>query len=170
MNGASSEYRVKYYRSTHPGVMTLSFLLIAYVISRIAANYTIPQDEKWMVDCAVGLFVLGSGFFAIKWMHSVRFTAQEIVFYRLGMVYRRIPWGDIIQAGIAKEYNADKHTLVLTPTGCPKYGEQYRTTTHYVEKHRWKLILLDATKDNQEAVRRFYGEIEYEPGPRKWTG
>ena len=71
MNAAPAEYKVKYYRSTHPGVMTLSFLLIAYVISRIAANYTIPHDEKWMVDCAIGLFVLGSGFFAIKWTPSV---------------------------------------------------------------------------------------------------
>ena len=44
MNAAPPEYKVKYYRSTHPGVMTLSFLLIAYVISRIAANYTIPHD------------------------------------------------------------------------------------------------------------------------------
>ena len=100
-------------------------------------------------------------------MDTVRFTAEEIVFCRLGMVYRRIPWRDIVQVGIAKEYKADKHTLVLTPSTCPKYGEQYSTTTHYVEKHRWKLILLDATKVNQEAVRRFYGEIEYEPGPRK---
>ncbi|MBQ7230309.1 MAG: hypothetical protein IJX04_05365 [Oscillospiraceae bacterium] len=167
MNAAQAEYKVKYHRSTHPCVMTLSFLLIAYVISRIAANYTIPQDEIWMVDCTIGMFVLGAGFFAIKWMHAVRFTAQEIVFYRLGMVYQRILWRDIVQVGIAKEYNADKHTLVLTPSACPKYGEQYNTTTQYVEKHRWKLILLDATKENQEAVRRFYGEIEYEPGPRK---
>ena len=167
MNAVETEYKVTHYRSTHPCVMTLSFLLIAYVISRIAANYTIPQDEKWMVDCAIGLFVLGAGFFAIKWMHTVRFTAEEIVFYRLGIFYRRIPWRNIVQAGIAKEYKADKHTLVLTHSGCPKYGEQYSTTTQYVEKHRWKLILLDATKENQEAVRRFYGEIEYAPGPRK---
>ena len=63
MEESVKEYRVKYYRSTHPCVMTLSFLLIAYVISRIAAHYTIPHDEKWMVDCAIGLFVLGAGFF-----------------------------------------------------------------------------------------------------------
>ena len=163
MEESTKEYRVKYYRSTHPCVMTLSFTLIAFVITRIAANYTIPHDEKWMVYCAIGLFVLGAGFFAIKWMYSVRFTAEEIVFYRLGLNYRRILWSDIVQVGIAKEYNADKHTLVLTPSGCPKYSEQYRTTTHYVEKHRWKLILLDATKENQEAVRRFYGELEYDP-------
>ena len=91
MNAAPTEYKVKYHRSTHPCVMTLSFLLIAYVIARIAANYTIPQDEKWMADCTIGMFVLGAGFFTIKWMHTVRFTAEEIVFCRLGMVYRRGP-------------------------------------------------------------------------------
>lgn len=168
MEENTEEYKVKYYRSTHPCVMTLSFLLLAYVISRIAAHYTIPHDEKWMVYCAIGIFVLGAGFFAIKWMHSVRFTAAEIVFYRLGRVYRRLPWSDIIQVGLAKEYNADKLTLVLTPSSCPKYEDQYRTTTHYVEKHRWKLVLLDATKENKEAVQRFYGELEYEPGSHNW--
>ena len=63
MEESTKEYRVKYYRSTHPCVMTLSFTLIAFVITRIAANYTIPHDENWMVYCAIGLFVLGAGFF-----------------------------------------------------------------------------------------------------------
>lgn len=142
--------------------MTVSFLLIAFGIFIFCENQVIPPDEKWMVYCAIGIFLAGSAFYAIKWMHSIRFTTEEIIFFRLGIVYRRIPWSQIIQAGVAKEYKASKLTLVLTPANCPKYDTQDRTTTHYVETHRWKLILLDATKDNKEAVRRFYGQFEYE--------
>ena len=162
MNDSSKEHQVSYYLSTHPCVMVVSFLLIAFIIFRFCENQAIPPDEKWKVDCAIGIFIAGAAFYAIKWMHSVRFTIEEIVFYRLGIVYRRIPWNQIIQAGIAKEYKAAKLTIVLTPANCPKYDSQYSTTTHYVEKHRWKLILLDATKDNKEAVHRFYGEFGYE--------
>ena len=146
--------------------MSVSFMLIAIVISRIFQNYPFTPSEKWKEYFTIGLFIVGSGFYAIKWMHSVRFTDEEIIFYRLGIAYRKLPWSEIIQTGLAKEYKADKLTLVLTPSNCPLYDEQYSTTTHYVEKHRWQLILLDATKDNKEAVRRFYGEIEYEPGCR----
>ena len=146
--------------------MIISFLLIAFAIFRFCENQPIPSDEKWMVSCSIGIFLAGSAFYAIKWMHTVQFAAEEIIFRRLGIIYRRIPWSEIIQAGLAKEYKADKLTLVLTPSNCPKYGEEYVTTTHYVEKHRLKLILLDATKENQAAVCRFYGELEYEPGNR----
>ena len=162
MNNSKQEYKVSYYWSTHPCVMIVSFLLIAFGIFRFCENQIIPRDEKWMVYCAIGIFVAGSVFYAFKWMHSVRFTTEEIVFCRLGIVYRRIPWSKIIQAGIAKEYKANKLTIVLTPVNCPKYDTQYHTTTHYVEKHRRKLILLDATKDNKEAIHRFYGKLEYE--------
>ena len=142
--------------------MIVSFLLIAFGIFRFCENQIIPRDEKWMVYCAIGIFVACAVFYAFKWMHSVRFTTEEIVFCRLGIVYRRIPWSKIIQAGIAKEYKASKLTIVLTPVNCPKYNTKYHTTTQYVENHRWKLILLDATKENKEAIHRFYGEFEYE--------
>ena len=170
MKDAAQQFKVTYYRSTHPCTMILCFQLIAFVIYRIADHYPISPDEKWMVYCAIGLFVLGSGYYAIKWMHSIRFTTEEIIFYRLGTVYRRILWTEIVQAGLVKEYKADKLTIVLTPSNCPKYDSQYITTTHYVEKHRWKLILLDATKDNKTAVRQFYGDLEYEAPHHKGNG
>ena len=84
--------------------MIVSFLLIAFCIFRFCENQIIPRNEKWMVYCAIGIFLAGSVFYAFKWMHSVRFTTEEIVFCRLGIIYRRIPWNTIIQAGIAKEY------------------------------------------------------------------
>lgn len=42
MKDIPQEYRVTYYKSTHPCVKVLSFLLIAFIISRIVDHHPIP--------------------------------------------------------------------------------------------------------------------------------
>lgn len=153
--------KATFYPSTHPGVMTISFLLISGLLGYLLHTYADGSIEPWQAWFACVLFWIGAAFFAIKWMHSAQFTKEGIIFYRLGKEYRRILWNDVVQVGLAKEYKASKLTLVITPSGCPKYEDTSWSTTAYVEHYRRKLILLDGTKENQNAVQLLYGEFSY---------
>lgn len=161
MNTQSNIRKVTYYPSTHPGVMTISFMLISALLLYLIKKFADSSVESWQGYFACSLFWIGAAFYAIRWMHTAYFTSEGIVFFRLGKEYRRVPWNSIIQIGLAKEYKATKLTLVITPFGCPIYDDYTQTTTSYVERHRRDLILLDGTKQNLDAVHIFYGELSY---------
>lgn len=151
-----------HYSATHPGVMTCSFLIISGLLGFLFHRYQDASIEPWQALFVCLLFDIGTVFYALKWMHTIRFTQEGLIFCRLGYEYRKIRWDQVIQVGVAKEYKASRLTLVLTPENIPLYDSSYSTTTIYVEKYRRKLILLDATKDNLATVRQLYGEFDYE--------
>lgn len=161
MNTRSASQKATYYPSTHPGVMTVSFLLISGLLAYLFHMYADDSIQIWQAYFACSLFWIGAAFYAMKWMHTVKFTSEGIIFSRIGKEYRRILWSDVVQVGLAKEYKASKLTLVITPACCPKYEDHTWSTTAYVEHYRRKLILLDGTKENQNAVQLFYGELSY---------
>lgn len=161
MNNQSNIRKVTYYPSTHPGVMTISFILISAMLLYLIKKYGDGSVEPWQGYFACSLFWIGAAFYAIKWIHTAYFTSEGIVFFRLGKEYRRVPWNSIIQVGLAKEYKASKLTLVITPAGCPIYDDYTQTTTSYVEHNRRGLILFDGTKENINAVHDFCGELSY---------
>ena len=161
--------KVTYYPSTHPGFMTISFLLISGLLAYLFRVYADDSIQPWQAYFACSLFGGGAAFYLIKWMHTAEFNNEGIVFYRLGREYRRILWSDVVQVGMAKEYKASKLTLVITPAGCPRYENHEFSTTAYVEHYRRKLILFDGTKENQAAVQLLYGELSYNAKyPNSW--
>ena len=153
--------KVTYYTSSHPAVMTVSFLVLSAILSYLLRRFADGSIEPWQELFVCSIFAAVAVFYAVKWMHTAWFTAEGIVFYRFGMEYRRIAWNDVIQTGLAKEYKASKLTLVITPKDCPVYEDAAVTTTYYVEKYRRKLILLDATKSNIDAVAACCGKLSY---------
>lgn len=161
MKNQSFNQKVTYYPSTHPGVMTVSFMVISGLLAYLLNKYADDSIQLWQRNFACSLFLIGAMFYLIKWMHTAQFTSEGIVFYRMGKEYRRILWSNVIQVGLAKEYKASKLTLVITPVGCPKYENHAWSTTAYVEHYRRKLILLDGTKENQNAVQLLFGELSY---------
>lgn len=151
-----------HYFSTHPGVMTCSFLIISVFLGLLFHKLPDGSIKPWQAYFLCSLFDIGALYYMIKWMHTIRFTERELVFCRLGKPYRKLSWDKIIQVGVAKEYKAAKLTLVLTPQGTPVYDCSYPTTTIYVERYRRRLILLDATEDNLAVISQLYGKLDYE--------
>ena len=161
MNNQSINQKVTHYPSTHPGVMTISFLVISCLLAYLFYRYADNSIQPWQAYFACSLLWISAAFYLLKWVHTAYFTNEGIVFYRMGKEYRRILWCDVIQVGLAKEYKASKLTLVITPANCPKYENHAWSTTAYVEHYRRKLILLDGTKENQNAVILLFGELSY---------
>ena len=161
MKTQACNQKATYYPSTHPGIITISFLLFSGLLAYLFHVYADDSIQPWQAYFACSLFWIGAAFYAIKWMHTAQFTNEGIVLYRAGKEYRKILWTEVVQVGLAKEYKASKLTLVITPAGCPKYEDHTWSTTAYVEHYRRKLILLDGTKENQNAVQLFYGELSY---------
>lgn len=161
MNTQTVRQKATYYPSTHPGLMTVSFLMISGLLVCLFHMYADDSIQPWQAYFACSLFWIGAAFYAVKWMHTAQFTSEGIIFYRIGKEYRKILWNEVVQVGLAKEYKADKLTLVITPASCPKYEDHTWSTTAYVEHYRRKLILFDGTKENQNAVHLFYGELSY---------
>jgi hypothetical protein len=153
--------KVTYYPSSNPAVMTFGFLSLTIFLAYLLRRFADGSVEPWQERFVCSIFVAVAVFYAVKWMHTAWFTAEGIVFYRFGMEYRRVAWNDVIQTGLAKEYKASKLTLVITPKDCPIYEDAAVTTTYYVEKYRRKLILLDATKSNIDAVAACCGKLSY---------
>ena len=153
--------KATHYPSTHPGVMTVSFLSISGLLAYLFHVYADESIQPWQTYFACSLFWIGAAFYGLKWIHSAQFTDEGIVFLRLGKAYRKVLWTDVVQVGLAKEYKASKLTLVITPADCPIYENHAGSTTAYVEHHRRKLILLDGTRENLAAVQHLYGELSY---------
>lgn len=162
MKEVSYDKKATYHRTTHPAVMTCSFLVMSAVFA--CCVYFLGKDsfELWQLYFVYTLLWTCAAFYATKWAHDVHLTSQGVCFYRFGKIYRKLLWNEIIQVGIAKEYKATQLTIVLTPINCPKFESQFVTTTVYVERYRNQLIMLDATQENIDSVRYLYGEFDYD--------
>ena len=154
-----------YFASTHPGFLTIIFILIGvvgYVIfDRIPMT---PEDEKTVV---IGIWIVGIPWaamvlwYACQWTHKVSFAPEGLVFCRFGRAYRILPWDRVALVGLGTVYKATRFTLVITPVGVPVFDTAGNITTWYIERYRHKLILLDATKENLAAIDEYYGELDY---------
>lgn len=150
-----------YYPSTHPGLMTCVFLIVMEVLIFVFLTFRESITEPWIAWFACGLFFFAAMFNAMKWAHSVRFSPEGVLFYRFGKQYRLLPWNQVVQVGVVKEYKASRLSLAITPDGCPRFDTANRNTTGYVEQYRHKLVILDATKENIASIRKLYGELDY---------
>lgn len=162
MHTSSNRIVANYYPSTHPGVMTCAFSALFLFLVAFSHMYTEGKLELWQKGfvCVAVLCVVV--YYAVKWTKTIIFTSEGILFQRFGKEYRFLPWKEVVQVGIALEYQAARPTLVITPCGCPVHDVTNKFTTSYVERNRRKLIRLDATKSNVAAVKHFYGQLDYE--------
>lgn len=161
MLDATFDKAATYYRTTHPAVMTCSLLLLSVLFVWAVCSLG-DSIELWKIIFACSLLWVGAIFYAVKWVHSVHFTSEGLSFYRFGQIYRKIPWNQIVQVGLAKEYKATKLTIALTPTSCPQFEQKNSTTTSYVERYRNQLILVDATRENIDCILSLYGDFNYD--------
>ena len=161
MKSQTRPRRATHYPTTHPGVMTVSLLLLSVLLDYLLHTYNDGSIEPWQTCFVCSLLWIVAGFYGIKWTRTIYLTSDGITFYRFRKVYRQIRWEDIIQIGIAKEYKASKLTIVITPRTCPQFDSSYPSPTIYVERNRKHLILLDATNENIESIQTVYGKMDY---------
>ncbi len=160
-------HRANYHFDTHPVLGAVMMTALAIVCAVL-----VPQSDaddgsvpRWMAHFMQTMVVGIALGLTLKACHSVYLTKQGVELYFFGKLYRSLPWSDIVQVGLSRQYKHGKD-LVLTPRGCPKYdgGVGY----WYVSRNRWQLIVLHDTRQNLAAVQELYGNLDYNDDKPRW--
>lgn len=161
--------RASYNLSEHPAInaAVLGAVFIFFVCF-LNSELFATADRKlvpffWLFCIASGAMTLGQ---IIKLAHPVYFTPEGLEFCRFGKIYASLSWDQISEAGIRNRsrttMSRGKRYLELTTVCYPNFYLLNAFLTRLVQKAFFDIIRLDPTKTNTEAVRQFYGDLDYE--------
>ena len=149
-------YKVNCKAINHPLIvfsfMSISLGILLCMMNNASDGTYSHRDKILFVNCLSAGYL---GWLLICVGRSIYFTTEGIVFKFLFWNYKMLPWDLVDQIGIYHKM------LVITPYDVPKYSRTEKSIKNYVKENQLHLIVIDATKENLDAIDWFYGFVDY---------
>ena len=163
-----SRIAATYNLAEHPAINACVLGAVFFFFIWFLNNTFEAVDQKlipffWLFCIASGAMALGQ---LVKLAHPVYFTPEGLEFCRFGRVYASLSWNQISQVSIRNpdrtRMSRGKRYLELTTVCYPHFHFINIFLTGLIQKTFFDVIRLDPTRKNIEAIKRFYGELDYE--------
>ena len=166
----SNRIAATYSLTYHPAINLSLFLVLIGLLIRARTHPWIADDPMILALFRVlpiifAVIALGE---LIKLIHPVYFTADGLEFHRLNKVLATLPWEHISDVGIGPPPGSLKHYrtrsyLQFHTVYYPAFRIICPWITKLIQTIFFDIVRIDPTKKNIDAVRQFYGELDYKP-------
>lgn len=161
--------KATYNLSAHPAINACVLTAVfGFFVGFLSSGPVAADDRKlvpflWLFCIASAAMALGQ---LVKLAHPVYFTPEGLEFCRFDKVYASLSWDQISAAGVRNpertSMSRGKWYLELTTVCYPHFHFINAFLTGLIQKTFFDVIRLDPTKNNLEAVKRFYGELDHD--------
>lgn len=96
--------------------------------------------------------------------HDVYITNEGIECCRFGSVIRVLPWSQVSQVCIARDYRfstwiSGSTRIIITPRGCPAFRAKEWTGIRYLFAFRGQAVWIDHSRKNCELIEKYWGKV-----------